>query len=133
MDRIDIQNYVTQVDIMNLSNHTKGTKSEVLRKKVEEAREIQRLRFEKYSGINCNAQMTPDMISKYCSIDEQSKRLFKLAFDRFNYSARSFHKFLKIARTIADLEKEEKINYIHVSKALMCREIDKEDTNMEVV
>jgi len=133
MDRIDIQNYVTQVDIMNLSNHTKGTKSEVLRKKVEEAREIQRLRFEKYSGINCNAQMTPDMISKYCSIDEQSKRLFKLAFDRFNYSARSFHKFLKIARTIADLEKEEKINYTHVSKSLMCREIDKEDTNMEVV
>lgn len=133
MDRIDIQNYVTQVDIMNLSNHTKGTKSEVLRKKVEEAREVQRLRFEKYSGINCNAQMTPDMISKYSSIDEQSKRLFKLAFDRFNYSARSFHKFLKIARTIADLEKEEKINYTHVSKSLMCREIDKEDTSMEVV
>lgn len=77
--------------------------------------------------------MTPDMISKYCSIDEQSKRLFKLAFDRFNYSARSFHKFLKIARTIADLEKEEKINYTHVSKSLMCREIDKEDTSMEVV
>lgn len=133
MDRIDIQNFVIQVDIMNLSNHTKGTKSEDLRKKVEEARAIQRIRFEKYSGVNCNAQMTPALIAEFCKVDEQSKRLFKLAFDKFNYSARSFHKFLKIARTIADLEGETNISYGHVSKALMCREIDKEETTMEVI
>ncbi len=133
MDRIDIQNFVSQVDIMNLSSCSKGTKSEDLRKKVEESRNIRKVRFENYSGINCNAQMTPALIAEFCKIDEESKRLFKLAFDKFNYSARSFHKFLKIARTIADLEGENNINYSHVAKALMCREIDKDETTMEVV
>jgi magnesium chelatase family protein len=133
MDRIDIQNFLAQVDIMNLSNNTKGPESQNLRKKIEEVRDIQRKRFGKFSGINCNAQMTPALIAEFCKIDEQSKILFKLAFDKFNYSARSFHKFLKIARTIADLEGENNINYSHVSKALMCRQIDKEETTMEVI
>lgn len=133
MDRIDIQKYFRTVDIMDLSSDIKGPSSKGLRDRVELARKIQRERYKDINGISCNAQMTPDLINQYCQLDETSKTLLKTAYEKFRYSARTYHKFLRVARTFADMEGEEKINKSHIIKALMCREIEKEQANMVVV
>jgi magnesium chelatase family protein len=133
LDRIDIQKYVQPVDFMKLSNHTKGISSKELRSRVEAARDIQRKRFKSIDKVNCNAQMTPSHIKEYCSLEEESIKLLQLAFERFKYSARSFHKFLKVARTFADMESSDKIRKLDIAKALVCRDLDKEQAQMIVV
>jgi magnesium chelatase family protein len=133
LDRIDIQKHVEAIDFMNLSNSSKGVSSKELRLRVEIARQIQRKRFNKIEGINCNAQMTPTLIREFCIIDSESKKLLQMAYDRFKYSARIFHKFLKVARTFADLEESVDIRKQHVARALICRDLDKEHSSMVVV
>lgn len=113
--------------------HAKGTSSKTLRERVETARKFQRKRFENISGINCNAQMTPAHIKEFCKLEEECIKMLQLAFERFSYSARSFHKFLKVARTFADLEECDSIRKSHIAKALLCRELDKEQSQMVVV
>lgn len=133
LDRIDIQKNVRPVEFAKLSNYEKGTSSEKIREIVEMARKIQTERFKNLEGINCNAQMTPSMIREFCILDEESIKLIEKAYDRFKYSARSFHKILKIARTFADVDESKNIFKKHVAKALMCRDLDKEQSNMMVV
>jgi magnesium chelatase family protein len=133
LDRIDIQKYVQPVDFMKLSNETKGISSKELQSRVETSRDIQRKRFKNIQNVNCNAQMTPTHIKEFCALEEESIKLLQLAFERFKYSARSFHKFLKVSRTFADMEASDKIRKQDVAKALMCRDLDKEQAQMVVV
>jgi magnesium chelatase family protein len=74
-----------------------------------------------------------DGVTPYSSLEDESKKLLQMAFDRFKYSARTFHKFLKVARTFADMDGSENISKRHIAKALMCRDLDKEQVNMVVV
>ena len=78
------------------------------------------------SSIEPNAEMTPALIKEFCLLEEESKRLLQMAFDRFNYNVRIFHKFLKVARTCADMDGAEKLSKRHIVKALMCRGLEKE-------
>lgn len=133
MDRIDIQKYFKSVNIMDLSNSKIGPSSKVLREQVEKARKIQHERYKNIKGINYNALMSPDLIKQYCILDEQSKKILQDAYEKFKYSARTYHKFLKVARTFADMEESDNIEKSHIIKALMCREIEKEQSNMEVI
>lgn len=133
LDRIDIQKHVEAVDFMNLSTPTKGVSSKELRDKVEKARRIQRERFAGFHGVNYNAQMTHALMDEHCKIDNDCMRLFQLAYDKFRYSARTYHKFLKVARTFADMDEAKNIRRQDVAKALMCRDLDKEQSNMVVV
>ena len=66
--------------------------------------------------------LTPSKIEKWCKIGEEEK-LMKMAFDNLNLSARGYHRILKLARTIADLDGEENINSSHISEALQYRGI----------
>ncbi|MGL5693745.1 MAG: ATP-binding protein [Peptostreptococcaceae bacterium] len=86
-----------------------------------------------HNGVSCNAQMTPELINEYCNLDEESMRMLRQAYEKFQYSARTYHKFLRVARTFADMECEMNINKSHIIKALMCREIEKEQATMVVV
>lgn len=104
LDRIDIQKHVQPVEFMKLSAATKGSSSKELRERVETARIIQRERFRNISRVNCNAQMSPANLKEFCELEDEGQKLLQLAFERFNYSARSYHKFLKVARTFADME-----------------------------
>ncbi|MCS6103249.1 ATP-binding protein [Clostridium botulinum] len=133
MDRIDIQKNFNAVNIMDLSNNTPGPSSKSLREKVESARNIQRARYKNYKNVHCNAVMPPDLIKKYCILDNDSKKILKDSYEKFRYSARTYHKFLRVARTFADMEGSEKINKSHIIKALMCREIEKEQASMLIV
>ena len=133
LDRIDIQKYVQPVDFIKLSDNSRGTSSSELRQKVEFARNIQRERYKNIENVNSNAEMTPSLIKEFCILEDESKKLLQLAFDRFKYSARTFHKFIKVARTFADLDGADNISKRHIAKALMCRDLDKEQVNMVVI
>ena len=109
LDRIDIQTEVTQVKYQNLES---------------KARKLQQNRYKKES-IYSNSQLTPRLIEKYCKLDEQSKMLLELAFNKLGLSARAYGRILKVARTIADLENEHNILPTHVAEAIQYRNLDK--------
>ncbi|MDD4402480.1 MAG: YifB family Mg chelatase-like AAA ATPase [Desulfitobacteriaceae bacterium] len=133
LDRIDIQKYVHPVDFIELTNDKKGIPSRELRERVEAARKIQRLRYKGFNGISCNAQMTSDLIKEYCELENDSKALLKKAYDKYGYSARVFDKFLKVARTFADLDGSSKIRKKDIANVLLARDLDKEKTRMYTV
>jgi len=77
--------------------------------------------------------MPPALIKEFCMLEGESIMLLKMAFDKFKYSARTYHKFLKVARTFADMDGSKNISKLHIAKALMCRDLDKEQKNMVVI
>lgn len=133
LDRIDIQKYVHPVDFIQLTEDRKAVSSEELRERVESAREIQRIRYKGIEGVNCNAQMTPELIREYCILDDESRGLLQMAYDKYGYSARTYDKFLKIARTFADLDDSKDIRKKDIMNVLLSRDLDKEKTRMHTV
>ena len=133
MDRIDIQKEVHPVDFFAIADQKSGASSEELRTKVENARKIQQERYAQEKGINCNAQMTTELIQRYCVLDKDSLKLLRETSEKYGYSARVIHKLLRLARTSADLDGEEKIRQKDIEKVLTCRELDKSNSKMVVV
>ncbi|MDD3307779.1 MAG: YifB family Mg chelatase-like AAA ATPase [Acetobacterium sp.] len=133
MDRMDIQKYVRPVDFMDLSNDYQGVTSESLRQRVEAARKIQRQRFTKMDGINCNAQMGNQLIKEFCLLEDDGRKLLMMAYDRYQYSARAYHKYLKVARTFADMEASIKIRKKDVALAIMARDLEKDRAGLTVL
>lgn len=133
MDRIDIQKYLNSVDVMDLAKDKEVVSTKELKERVQRARDIQIKRYEGIEGVSCNAQMTPELTKKYCVLDNECIEKMKKAYEKFKYSARSYDKFLKVARTFADMDESENIEVRHISKALICREIEKEQNTMTVV
>ena len=90
------------------------------------ARKIQEQRYKNEKGIYCNAQMTPKLITKYAVLDKTSLAMLKTAMTRFNLSARAYDRILKVARTIADLDNSENIQFQHIAEAIGYRNLDRE-------
>lgn len=124
LDRIDIQVDVSPVNYYDLDSNIKSESSEEIRKRVINAHIIQQERF-KNDNITFNSQMTPSQIDKYCVLGEKEKSIMKKAFDNLNLSARGYHKILKLARTIADLDNSENINVKHIAEAIQYRNLDR--------
>ena len=124
LDRIDIQIEVPPVKYDELVNKRKAEASSEIRKRVETAREIQRLRFAD-EGITCNAQMSAPMLKKYCELDEQASNYLKIGFEKLAMSGRAYDRILKVARTIADLSSSENIKKQHIAEAFRLRSLDK--------
>lgn len=124
LDRIDLKIDVEQVKFLELSSKELEESSEEIKKRVDSARKIQIERF-KNTGIHTNAKMNTKMINEYCKLDSDSENLLKLAFEKYNMSARGYSRILKVARTIADLAGEENINFNHIAEALAYRNIEK--------
>lgn len=120
LDRIDLFVDISPVKFEKLQEKSSGGESIKIREKVQKARDIQNKRFEK-ENINSNSEMNVKQIEKYCPIDEETENLLKQAMRQFSLSARGFHRVLKCARTIADLENKEKIALAHVAEALQFR------------
>lgn len=133
LDRIDIQKYVQPVNFMDMSNYKEGRSSKELKEIVERVRKTQVERYKNLNNINCNAQMTPALIKEFCILDNESQKILQKAYDKFKYSARTYHKFLRVARTFADMEESKNIRKEHIIKALLCRDLEKEQANMIVV
>jgi len=118
MDRIDLFINVPQLKYEKLVAPDEENFSQKIRQRVEKAREIQRERF---STNKTNSEMEIPQIKKHCQIDNQSGNLLRKYVDSGKLSARGYHRVLKLARTIADLDNSENILYHHLSEALMYR------------
>jgi magnesium chelatase family protein len=121
MDRIDIHIQVPRVDYEKLSDRRLGETSQVVRERVEAARERQRARFAGLKDITSNADMRPAEVRKFCELDAASTSLMKTAMTQLQLSARAYHRVLKLSRTIADLAGCEKIGASHLAEALQYR------------
>jgi len=120
LDRIDIHIEVPQLKYEHLTAKKEEESSEKIRERVEKARKIQLRRF-KDMGIYFNSQMTNKMLKKFCVLDNEAENLLKMAIQELNFSARSYDRIIKVARTIADLGNSENISFNHLSEALMYR------------
>lgn len=150
MDRIDIHIEVPAVKYDELAKGPKGESSNSIRTRVLKARDVQVKRFNSdfnstsppsplrngegrktnvnslQNKIYCNAHMSGELLNKYCSIDEAGDKLLKTATDKLGLSARAYDRIRKVARTIADLEGEEKIQTHHLSEAIQYRSLDRQ-------
>ena len=123
LDRIDLTIDVQPVDIADLQR--KPTKdietSAVIRDRVMQARSRQARRF-KGRSITTNKEMNVKQIEEFCTLDQQSEMLLRQAAERLKFSARTYHRTIKVARTIADLAQSEDITFSHVAEALQYRQ-----------
>lgn len=124
LDRIDIQIEVSPVKYEKLGNDEVPESSYQIKQRVNKAREIQRKRYKK-ENIYSNSALTPQLITKYCELNEESKKILEMAFEKLGLSARAYGRILKVARTIADLENSENIQRSHIAEAIQYRSLDK--------
>jgi len=124
LDRIDLHVEVPAVPYRELTNNRCGASSAAIREQVTRARHTQSGRF-KHSRILCNAQMTARHIQRHCALDSQSQALVENAIQRLGLSARAYHRILKIARTIADLDGAAQIRTTHLGEAIQYRSLDR--------
>jgi magnesium chelatase family protein len=120
LDRIDIFIEVPSVEYEKLADDKPSESSKMVRGRVEAAREIQRARF-KDRLITCNSEMMPSEVKEFCRIEPQAKSLLHVATKQLTLSARSFYRILKLARTIADLERTDIIRANHLAEAIQYR------------
>ncbi|ETB64068.1 TPA: ATP-binding protein [Candidatus Nomurabacteria bacterium] len=123
MDRIDIWVNVSNVDYDKLADDNgEGEKTEMIKQKVLKAREIQNKRF---SGtqrkIKTNSDINVKELNIYAPLDEETRKILNQSAERLQLSARAYHRTIKLARTIADLEGEDNIKASHILEALQYR------------
>ena len=104
MDRIDIQVEVPGLSYKEMTSNKKSESSASIKRRVEGAREIQKKRFKSQKKCFYNSQMTTKEIKLFCEVDKSAKKILQNATDKFSFSARTYNKILKIARTIADMD-----------------------------
>lgn len=128
LDRIDLCTEVPPVSFSQLSEGRMGESSEMIRRRVEKVREIQSIRYAE-EQIRFNGELHGKQIEKYCPLTAQGKSLLGRAFEKMQFSARAYHRILKVSRTIADMEGEERIAAHHIGEALAYRVFDKDCWN----
>lgn len=126
LDRIDLHIEVTPVPFEHLSAERNGEKSEIIRARVTEARKLQEIRFQDLGHVHYNAQMGPKQLDDFCQLGTDSIELIKNAMEKLNLSARAYDRILRVARTIADLDKQQNIATHHLAEAIQYRSLDRE-------
>jgi magnesium chelatase family protein len=127
LDRMDIHVEVPPVTIKELSRDREEEASERIRERVVKARRIQEERY-KGKKIYANSQMPTRMIKKHCALNDGAGSLLERAVEKFGLSPRAYHRILKVARTIADLDQKEHIEESAVAEAIQYRVLDKRQT-----
>jgi magnesium chelatase family protein len=121
LDRIDLHIAIMPVDTAEFSDNQKNSEflesSEKIRQRVLSARKMQEARFTD-EPIHSNSQMKNDHIKKYCKLPKEVEQILTQAAAKFNLSARSYMKMIKVSRTIADLDNSEEIGVNHIAEAL---------------
>jgi magnesium chelatase family protein len=129
LDRIDLQVSVPAVPWRELSADRRGEASEIVARRVADARRVQSGRYVKRDP-RCNGEMGPDAIRTWARPDGDGRRLLEHASRGLGLSARAYHRILRVARTIADLAGEERISSNHLAEAIAYRSLDR-DPNIQ--
>lgn len=130
LDRMDLCTEVSRVDYQNLVLERKNEDSRSMRTKVESAWKMQQARYQ-----NCpwqfNSQLNAASVGEFCPLGNRESRVMEIAFEKLELSVRAYHRIIKTARTIADLEGEERIREEHLLEALGFRGADQKFWNPE--
>lgn len=124
LDRIDLHVEVKPVKYQKLNSEHKVENSETIKKRVNDARKIQYLRYKGFN-IFSNSELTPYMIERFCRLNAECKKILEMAFNKLGLSARAYSRILKVARTIADLDGKESIGKVHLAEAIQYRSLDR--------
>ena len=124
LDRIDIHVEAPAVRIQDLQNPLQGESSESIRSRIEACREIQNNRYLK-CGISSNSEIPSSLMDEICSLSKDNLEILNRAMSQLSLSARAYGRILKVSRTIADLEQEEKIEKKHLLEAIQYRSLDR--------
>jgi magnesium chelatase family protein len=128
LDRIDIHIEVPAVRFEELAARHEPPNSGAPTARVVAARQSQGTRFaglDPRSPVYCNAQMGAQHVRRFCRVDRTSEEILRLAMERLGLSARAYHRILKVARTIADIDDSKEIGAGHVTEAVQYRTLDR--------
>ena len=117
LDRIDICVEAAPVSIKDLDAPASGYDTKTLRVMVEEAREMQKKRYRE-TAYDFNGEVSGNDVKKFCRLGEKEQRFLEQAYEAGQMSVRSYHKIIKLARTIADLEHADEISVAHLAEAI---------------
>ena len=123
LDRIDIHIEIKPVKYEDLKDDTKSKSSAELKREVVRARLIQEERY-KDEKISTNSELNTNQLKKYIKLSDEVEKIAKMAFNKYNFSVRSFNKIIKMSRTIADLEESSEIESKHLLEAIRYRSLD---------
>ncbi len=125
LDRIDLHVEVPALKYREMTSKTAGENSRTVADRVARARNKQQKRFSASRRIRANCQMGPRQIKRYCQVTPESETFLRAAIERLGLSARAYHRVLKVARTIADLENSDIIESPHITEAVQYRSLDR--------
>lgn len=128
LDRLDLQLVVPAVPWRDLAEHRRGEPSPAVADRVAAARRRARRRFGG-TGPQTNAEMGSDAIRRWASPDDDGRRLLEHASRALGLSARAWHRILRVARTIADLDECDAVRAPHVAEAIAYRSLDRRDAH----
>ncbi|MDO5715704.1 MAG: YifB family Mg chelatase-like AAA ATPase [Tissierellia bacterium] len=123
LDRIDLHLEISEVEYQEISATIPEESSENIRARVELARNIQSDRF-KDEDFRFNSEIPDKLLHKFIPLDSKVQKIMEMSYHRYQMSARTYNKILKIARTIADLDGSEKVREDHILESLQYRSVD---------
>lgn len=124
LDRIDIHIEVPRLKYEKFSKEERAEDSKTIRERIRNTRKIQRERFSK-TKIKSNSEISNKYIKEFCPMENEAERLMAQAVNQMKLSGRVYHRILKVARTIADLENSPKIKADHIAESLQYRPKEK--------
>jgi magnesium chelatase family protein len=122
LDRIDIQVEVKPLAPFEIIKGESAPESRQIRSRVAKARELQRDRLVPF-GVRLNARMNEDLVKRFCVVSREMQGLLYAAVKRYGLSVRSYHKILRVARTIADIEERSDLCLQDILEALSYRDV----------
>lgn len=124
LDRIDICVEAPTVNFSMLNKKQNNESSSDIRERVIKAHEIQKRRYADY-GFKFNSQIPSNLIENFCKLNDEDMDYMEEMYEKYSLTARTYHKVLKVARTIADMDESETITRIHLQEALLYRGLDR--------
>lgn len=123
LDRMDMHLEIRALPFEDMDTRKTTESSRDIRKRVIAARKLQSDRFRNNIGVRTNGNMSSKMVEKYCQVDKHGRSLLETSVGRLGLSARAYHRILKIARTIADLDLSENVQKQHLAEAIQYRRL----------